>query len=160
MLVPFENLSTKSKIWIYQSDRKLNESELKFIKEKTEEFLVEWTAHGNSLQAGIQILYEQFIIIGVNEEVNEASGCSIDKSVKHIQELETALNLNLMERSKIAILENAQIRLIDFSEIKNQIGEGRINEETVVFNNALVSKEELDSSWLQPAAKSWMKRYF
>ena len=160
MLIPFEKLSAQSKIWIYQSNRKLNESELKFIKEKTEVFLVEWTAHGNSLQAGIQILYEQFIIIGVNEEVNEASGCSIDKSVKHIQELETALNINLMERSKIAILENAQISLIDFSEIKNQIGEGRINEETVVFNNALVLKEELDSSWQQPAAKSWMKRYF
>lgn len=160
MLVPFEKLSAQSKIWIYQSDRKLNESELKFIKGKTEAFLVEWTAHGNSLQAGIQILYEQFIIIGVNEAVNEASGCSIDKSVKHVQELETALNLNLMERSKIAILENTQVRLIDFSEIKNQINNGHINEETVVFNNALVSKGDLDSSWLQSASKSWMKRYF
>jgi len=160
MLVPFEKLAPDSKIWIYQSNKKLDQSEQEFIQKQTEPFLIEWTAHGNSLQAGMQILHDQFIIIGVNEDVNEASGCSIDKSVNHIRELGSALNLNLLERSKVAIMNDTQIRLVDFSEIKKMISEGSISKETEVFNNAIVSKKELDQSWIQPATESWLKRYF
>lgn len=160
MLVPFENLAAKSKIWIYQSDRKLSTEEIDFIKSRTESFLIEWTAHGNSLEAGMQVLHDQFLIIGVNEDINEASGCSIDKSVNHIRELGAALNVDLLQRSKVAIKENAQIRLIEFSEIKQAISQGLISEETEIFNNAVVSKEEFDSNWVQTATESWIKRFF
>lgn len=160
MLIPFEKLDPQSKIWIYQSDKKFNEVEKEFITKKTESFLVEWTAHGQSLEAGFQILYDQFIIIGVNEAINDASGCSIDKSVNHICELEKALNVDLLKRSKVAIKENAQIKLIEFSEIKKMVAEGVINSDTEIFNNAIDSKKELESNWLQPAINSWLKRYF
>lgn len=160
MLVPFENLAENSKIWIYQSDRTLNEVEQKVIIENTESFLIEWTAHGNALQAGIQIFHDQFIIIGVNEDVNEASGCSIDKSVNHIRELGKALNIDMLQRSKIAIKNKDTIHMIDFPEIKKAIAGGLISKETEVFNNAITTKMDMKSSWVQPAAESWVKRYF
>lgn len=160
MLIPFEELDKNSKIWIYQSDRKLTEEEESFVQKNTESFLVEWTAHGNSLQAGMQLLYGQFLIIGVNEGVNEASGCSIDKSVQYITELGNALNIDLLQRSKVAVKNQAQIQLIDFSEIKSAVASGIISRETEVFNNAIVSKQDLESNWLLPAANSWIKRYF
>lgn len=160
MLVSFTDLDPDSKIWIYQSSKKLSQEDQKFIKKQTEAFLIEWTAHGQSLQAAMQILYDQFLVIGVNEAMNEASGCSIDKSVNHIRELEQSLKLNMLDRSKVAIRDNDEIRLIEFSEIKKFIAEGSISKETEVFNNAIVSKGELESSWMQPAANSWIKRYF
>ena len=159
MLVPFEKLSSDSKIWIYQSDKTLSKTEAENIKKKTEIFLTEWTAHGQSLQAGMQILHDQFIIIGVNESVNEASGCSIDKSVNHIRELEKSLNLNLLDRSKIALLNNQQVQLVNFSEIKNLVSNGSINRNTEVFDNAIVSKDQLETKWIKPASESWIKRY-
>jgi hypothetical protein len=160
MLVPFEKLDAQSRIWIYQSGKKFSEKEKISITKKTEAFLVEWTAHGNSLEAGMQLLYDQFIIIGVNENINEASGCSVDKSVNHMRELGRMLNTNLLERSKVAIKEKAQIKLVDFPEIKKMVSEKLIHPETEVFNNSIVSKKELETSWLQPAINSWMKRYF
>lgn len=160
MLVPFEKLDRQSKIWIYQSSKKLNEEEKKFIIEKTESFLVDWTAHGNSLEAGMAIYYDQFIIIGVSEATNEASGCSIDKSVNHVRELEKDLQINLLERSKVAIKENVGIKLVEFSEIKDLVSQGVITSDTEIFNNSIVSKMELESRWLQNAKNSWLKRYF
>ena len=160
MLVPFEKLDAQSKIWIYQSGRKFSEEEMDLITNKTEAFLIEWTAHGNSLEAGMQIFYDQFIIIGANENINEASGCSIDKSVNHMRKLGMVLNTNLLERSKVAIKENALIKLVDFSEIKYLVSKKLIHSETQVFNNAIVSKKELETNWLQPAMDSWIKRYF
>lgn len=160
MLVSFEKLDPQSKIWIYQSSKKLNQEEKDFIIEKTKSFLVDWTAHGNSLEAGIEISYDQFIIIGVSEATNEASGCSIDKSVNHVRELGKALNISLLERSKVAIKENTSIKLVEFSQIKNMISQGTITSDTEIFNNAIVSKKELESNWLQKAKHSWLKRYF
>jgi hypothetical protein len=160
MNVPFEHLNPNSKIWIYQSNRKLNSEEQKFILENTQRFLDEWTAHGNDLQAGVKISYDQFIIIGVNEAINEASGCSIDTSVNYIRELGKALNVNLLERSKVAVKNQANIDLVDFSEIREMIGQGHITSSSMVFNNAIVSKAELENEWLLPVQKSWMKKYF
>ncbi len=73
MLVSFKKLAPQSKIWIYQSNKKITEEEKEFIIPKTQSFLLDWTAHGNTLEAGMEILYDQFIIIGVNEDLNEAS---------------------------------------------------------------------------------------
>ncbi|MCG8309929.1 MAG: hypothetical protein MI975_21215 [Cytophagales bacterium] len=160
MFVPFESLESNSKIWIYQSNRKFDKNERELIREKTEVFLTDWTAHGRSLLAGSEIFYDQFLIIAVNENVNEASGCSIDKSVGFIRELEHTLNVTLLERSKIAIRIDTQIRLFNFSDIKKVISEGLISEDTEVFNNAIISKGELETDWLQPAGESWLKRYF
>ncbi len=160
MLVPFEKLDSQSKIWIYQSDRKFSEAEKEIIRENTESFLVEWTAHGNTLEAGMSILHDQFIVIGVNEALHGASGCSIDKSFQFMRLLGEKLNLNLLERSKVAIRKNAQIQLIDFTEIKSLISSGVIASDTEIFNNTISTKSELETSWLQQAENSWIKRYF
>ena len=160
MLVPFESLDANSKIWIYQSDRKLQQNELDFVRKNTEAFLTEWTAHGQNLQAGMQIFHEQFIVIGVNEAVNQASGCSIDKSVHFMQQLGNALKLDLLQRSKIAVKNENEIRVIEFSEVKEAINSGVISKASTVFNNAVVAKQDLDTQWAQPAQESWLKRYF
>ncbi len=160
MLVPFEKLNPQSKIWIYQSDKVLDKKAQKFVIDKTESFLKEWTAHGNSLEAGVQIRYDQFIIIGVDEAFNEASGCSIDKSVAFFRGLGNALNIDLLERSKVAIKNNNQVGLVEFTEIKKMVTEGLITPVTEVFNNAIVAKKELEFDWVLPAGKSWLKRYF
>jgi len=159
MNVPFENLGPESRIWIYQSSRKFSKEESKFILENTRRFLDAWTAHGNGLQAGVTIQYDQFIILGVNEAVSDASGCSIDKSVSFIRELEKALKITLLERSKVALKTETEIMLVDFSDIKKMVAEGTIQSSMEVFNNAIVKKEELEESWVKPAKKSWISKY-
>ena len=108
----------------------------------------------------MSILHDQFIVIGVNEALHGASGCSIDKSFQFMRLLGEKLNLNLLERSKVAIRKNAQIQLIDFTEIKSLISSGVIARDTEIFNNTVSIKSELETSWLQQAENSWIKRYF
>ena len=160
MLVQFDQLDPQSRIWIYQSNKKFSEEEKNFIIKNTEAFLIEWTAHGKSLEAGVHIAFNQFIILGVNENANEASGCSIDKSVNFMRELGAALNADLLERSKVAIKKDNEIELVEFSEIKNLVASNHIPEESEIFNNAIVAKADLDTRWLLPAKNSWIKRFF
>lgn len=160
MIVPFNELEPESKIWIYQSGRKLTLEEQQFIMEKTRLFLSDWTAHGQKLRAGVDIFYDQFIVIGVNEAVNEASGCSIDKSVHFIRTLGEALNLNFLDRSNIALRHDLDIELVSFTQIKKLISEGQISSESKVFNHSITTKAELNIKWEQPISDSWLNRYF
>ena len=82
MFVPFENLPEESKIWIYQSNRKFSDAEFSEIEMALQSFLEGWAAHGTSLESSYQLKYNRFIIIAVNQDVQAATGCSIDSSVE------------------------------------------------------------------------------
>ena len=54
-------------------------------------FIEAWTAHGKDLQAGYKIVYKRFIVIALNQNLNNATGCSIDASVHFIQAIRKRL---------------------------------------------------------------------
>ena len=84
MRVDFKNMPDDSRIWIYQSDRDLIESEISMIDDKTSLFLDSWQAHGKDLECSYSIIHKRFIIIAVNENINPIGGCSIAVSYTHL----------------------------------------------------------------------------
>ena len=56
MRVDFKNMPDNSRIWIYQSDRDLIESEISIIDDKTTLFLDSWQAHGKDLECSYSCL--------------------------------------------------------------------------------------------------------
>ena len=96
MLIDFNNLPDTSRIWVYQCNRKFTPEELEYIQAKTRYFLTQWTAHGTELEAGFEIKYDRFIVLGLNQENASASGCSIDASVHFIQELQQKMDVDLL----------------------------------------------------------------
>ena len=88
MLVDFKTLPETSRVWIYQANRSFTDSELDEVSTKLKVFIESWTAHGSDLQSGYEIRYKRFIVIALNQNLNIATGCSIDASVHFIQQLE------------------------------------------------------------------------
>lgn len=166
MNIPFEMMPDDSRIWIYQADRQLSEKESEFVKENTDAFLNEWAAHGAGLNASSTILYNQFLVIAVDEDVVKASGCSIDKQMHFVQAVGKELLVNFMDRSIIAFLgqkeltEKGEIFTSTMSDIKKYVADGVINTETLTFNNLIETKAQLKNKWIVSANESWLKRYF
>ncbi len=157
----FEELPDYSRIWVYQANRQLSEKEVDEILKEAQRFVVEWTAHGKGLRAGAKIGYRQFLILSVNEDHNGASGCSIDASVRFIRQLEQKYDIRLLDRSGVAYLSpGKKVRLSPLKEIKNQIDKQVITPDTLIFNNLVKTKGELQDQWLMRAIDSWMKKYF
>ena len=75
------NLPDSSRVWVYQSNRAFTQEELVELKNELDQFGASWEAHGTKLNSAIEIYYNQFIVIFVDESGQEATGCSIDKSV-------------------------------------------------------------------------------
>ena len=101
MYIPFDNLPEDSKIWIYQSNRKFSDEEFKEIETDLKSFLENWSSHGTSLASSYQLKYNRFIILAVNQEVQAATGCSIDSSVAFIQGLEQKYNVDLLDKMNL-----------------------------------------------------------
>ena len=160
MINNFEQLPYTSRIWIFQCNRALSPQEEAEILEKANHFARTWSAHGNALQAGAAILYNQFLILSVNEEENGASGCSIDKSFKFIQDLESKYKIDWLDRSKLAFYIDNEVYIYTMSELKLKIDSGTITKDTLIFNNLVDKKGDLEHKWIIPAKDSWIKKYF
>ena len=160
MYIPFEEMSPNSRIWIYQADRQITEEEERQIERSAKEFLEGWAAHGNPLNSSFTVLHNKFLVISVDESYNMASGCSIDASVALVRRLEEQLNLNFFDRSKVAFLLNGEIFESSMADLKELISEGKINSETITFNNLVANVNELNNQWKMPAGETWLKRYF
>lgn len=160
MLVDFEKLPDHSRIWIYQSSRKLNDDEVAVLGEKLSEFLIHWTAHGQTLEAGFEIKYNRFIVIGLNQENASASGCSIDASVHFIQGLEKEFKTDFLDKMNVTYYSGDYIAYKPLNEFKAMVKAKSVSKNTVVFNNLVNTKAEFLENWEVPAEESWHVRFF
>lgn len=160
MFIEFNQMPEHSRIWIYQTDRQLDKSELAAIDLALRHFTQQWEAHQHPLQASYQILYNRFIILAVDASYYEPSGCSIDKSVAMIKQIEQEFALNLFDRLAIAYLENTRVITLKIKDLKEKLAQGEFSSQTIIFNNAVQSKGELSKNWQIPAGQSWLAKYF
>jgi hypothetical protein len=118
MIVSFDKLPEESRVWIYQSNRIFTAAELDFINANANDFLNQWTAHGANLQAAIDIPYDRFLVIALNESLQSASGCSIDSSVRFIQNLEKQLSVILLDKMNVTYRTSNKIEYISLKDFR------------------------------------------
>ena len=159
MLVAFNELPETSRIWVYQANRSFSEQELDEINELLPQFLTQWTAHGASLHAGYEIKYNRFIVIGLDQSLASASGCSIDASVHFIQGLEKRFGVELLDRMNVSFKQGDYITYKSMADFKKMAKARAINEKTIVFNNLVANKQEYLEHWEVPASESWHGRF-
>ena len=160
MYVPFENLPEDSKIWIYQSNRKFSDDEMTEIEGDLKTFVENWAAHGTSLEASYLLKYNRFIILAVNQEVQQATGCSIDSSVAFIQSLEQKYQVDLLDKMNVTFRNGEHIAHKSLIDFKRMAKEKAVTGNTIVFNNLVNSIEEFNENWEVPADESWHSRFF
>jgi hypothetical protein len=160
MIIDFDVISEESRIWIYQSNRTLSITEINEIESKIKDFLISWTAHGSDLQASFIIKYSRFIVISLNESFNLATGCSIDSSVRFIQDLEEEYNVSLLDKMNVSYRHGEFIAYKPLIEFKKMIKNRSISKKTIVFNNLINSKSEFLNNWEVPIEESWHNRFF
>jgi hypothetical protein len=159
MHLQFDNLPEHSRIWIYQANRPLNSSEVSIISDELSTFTNGWTAHGILLKSSFDIRFNQFVILAADEHIQEASGCSIDDSVRKVKELGQRIKVDLFDRTCIAFLKDQDVITVRMNDLKGDYGRGVWRGSTLVFNNVITKKGELKTGWLVPAEITWLKRY-
>jgi hypothetical protein len=153
-------LPENSRVWIYQSNRALNTAENEKILQQLNTFTQAWTAHNQQLKAAALVKYNRFIILIVDESQAGATGCSIDKSVHMMKQLEQQYQINLFDRFNLAYRNAAGITSVPRNEFEELIKTGEITEDTIVFNNMVQNVAELQTKWEVPLKNSWHIKLF
>lgn len=149
------------RIWIYQANRQFTDAENVYILDKLESFTSQWKAHRKALAAKAEIRYDRFIILMVDDEVEQPSGCSIDKSVHLLKEIEEETGLTLFDRMQLAYRDvSGDIVVVPRHEFEQRIAQGEVTDDTIVFNNLVPSYPELDTHWEIPLKDSWHANVF
>src|SRR5690606_41244471 len=131
-----------------------------YVLDTLEGFTSEWKAHGKSLAAKAEIRYDRFIIIMVDDRVAPPTGCSIDKSVHLLKEIERELGVALFDRMQIAYRDNGVIHVVPRAEFEKLLAQGDITHQTVVFNNLVATYPDLETNWEVPMSESWHAQVF
>jgi len=152
--------SENSRVWVYQANRKLTDNEVGEIKVLLDNFTTGWTAHNNQLKATAEVRYNRFLILIVDESQAGASGCSIDKSVHFMQQIESHFKINLFDRFNLAYREGNNVLSAPRHEFEEKLKQRNINTDTIVFNNMVQNLSELNTKWEVPFKDSWHIQLF
>ena len=159
MLVDFKTLPDESRVWIYQSNRSFTDNEISEIETKLDAFIENWTAHGSDLKSGYTIVYKRFIVIALDQNLNMASGCSIDASVHFIQQLEKEYKVDLLDKMNVSYKQGDYIAHKSLMDFKKMAKEKAVSKNTIVFNNLVNNIAEFKENWEVPASESWHSRF-
>ena len=110
----FPELPDSSRIWLHLANRKLVASEEQFLKEELIVFLDSWSAHGKRLQCNATLLFSQYLIFSVDENIESASGCSIDSSVHFAKRMGSELGIDFFTRLEVLVIEENETRLLSY----------------------------------------------
>ncbi|HSM63088.1 MAG TPA: hypothetical protein VK833_04030 [Gillisia sp.] len=159
MFVPFSDLPDSSRVWIYQSNRSFSDQELQEINSRLEDFITQWTAHGADLRASFDVKYKRFITLALDQKLNAATGCSIDSSVKFIQQLEKDYNVDLLDKMNVSYKQGEFVAYKTLTDFRKMAKDKAVSKNTIVFNNLVNTKAEYLEEWEVPASDSWHNRF-
>jgi hypothetical protein len=147
------------KVIIYPASRAFTAKESKVITEKLYDFLPTWAAHGKLLSSSFKIEKNQFIIVCVDEEIEAASGCSIDSLGGIMLEIDQEFQLGLFDRMKATFVQNGETKTMKLQEFRNGLKSGEISHDIQVFDFSKNTYVAFLSDFLLPLKRSWAGIY-
>ncbi len=148
-----------ARVWVYKSATPFTSQQRQAILERGAAFTTAWAAHGSALDACVDVLHDHFVVIAVDEQQAMASGCSIDKSVRLVQELERDLAVNLTDRMVVLYEGSSGITPCRVQEVEGLIKGGALNAETPVYDDLVNTCGDLQARFRSPLSTTWLARY-
>ena len=159
--ISFEELPPDARLWIFAAERPLSAEESNRVLDETDAFIDEWTAHGIPLNAGRELRYNQFLLVGVDERAAGVSGCSVDALVRRMRQLESVLGVELANNAPVLYREGNVIERVSRERFAELAAAGTVGPNTRVFDNTLTRVGDLVAGkWEVKAADSWHARAF
>jgi hypothetical protein len=156
-IIPFESLPDESRVWVFGSDRALDESEAQRLLADVDRFLGQWKAHGAPLACARDWRDSTLLTIGVDTTQENASGCSIDGLFRTLQGLERSLGTRLVGGGRVFYRDGSgRVHCVGRDRLSELAGSGAIGEDTPVFDTGLTTAGEWRERFEAPARATWV----
>lgn len=155
-LVPFDTLGDESRVWVFAAQTALDDDSASALLSITDAFLAQWAAHGSPLTCGRELCERRFLVIGVDPNAADASGCSIDGLYRNLAGFEKQSGVSLLSRNNVFYRgEPGEVCSASREEFAILSASGAIGPDTIVFDTSITSMRELRDRFELPAGGSW-----
>ena len=151
-------MNPESRMWFYGLKQSMDAEQARELKRIMDDFVGGWQAHGTQLAAAYRIIAHQYLIIAVDETLQQATGCSIDKSVHLLQEFGAKHHLDFFNRMLVHVMENGTFRSYSTAELKVAIAQGIVGPRTQIMNTTADTLKESGTGTLD-LADSWASKF-
>ncbi len=158
MYISYDNISPKSKSWIYILSKNIDKNILLDLNAFLIKICKDWKSHGQTTKASYVISNNRFIILFA-EDKNLISGCSIDKSNKELRKKLNQLKIDLLPNSKIGIFKEDKIEFFKKIDLINLIKNKKILLSQNMINTTINNKESFEKKWVLPLKNSWIAKF-
>lgn len=157
----FDQLPDSARLWVFAAARPLVAAEQHVLLTAVDAFLDQWNAHRVPLDCARDLRYDQFLLVGVDEEAAGVSGCSIDSLVRTMKGLGEQLGVELLDHASVFYRDADNVRRASRDDFAEAASRGEVTPQTTVFDNTVGSAGALRAGrWEAPAAATWHKRAF
>ena len=152
------DFNDNSRLWIYQSSRMFFINEALEMEDMLQEFVQSWNSHGIPVKGYANLFFGRFIVVMADETATGVSGCSTDSSVKLIKAIEEKFKVDMFNRQSLAFVVKEKIEQVPLSQFSYAFENKFIDEETLYFNNTVLTKKQLTENWITPVKNSWLMK--
>lgn len=158
MFADYSTFSEEAKIWIYPSSRKFYPQELDNLQAKLHQFIEHWKNDDENFKASFQILHQRFIVF-IADENSSLTHTDIDQQVSFIIQLQAELQVELLDKMNVCFKQGEYIQYKDVKAFKKLLKSKAVSAKTIVFDNLIQTKYELENNWEMPITESWYNRF-
>lgn len=157
----FETLPDHGRLWIFPASRTLTDAEERALLEVVDDFLDGWVAHGKPLRSGRELRERRFLVVGVDEDAEAPSGCSIDALVNRLRDAAGPMGVTLLDHAPVRYRDGDEIRTVSRPEFRVLAEGGEVDPDVRVFDTSLTRIGDLRRGMLErPARETWHGRAF
>lgn len=151
-------MSPHSRVWFYGLEHPMSAAQEEALREMLDAFVADWKAHGADLAAAYALEEAQYLTIAVDESQQQATGCSIDKSVHLLQSFGASNGLDFFNRMLIHVRTPEGSKALTSAALKAAVAEGTVDAATPVRHALAATLGERGDGWI-PLAQSWAAKY-
>ena len=159
MIVNFKEIPKWCKLWVFPSSRKFYPQEISELKTSIETFLNEWSSNEEGFNCAFQLKFDRFIIISVDDSEKKLSLKAHDKLSAFILSLEAKYEILLLDKINVCYKQGEFVQYKDLKEFKKMMKSKGVSKKTIVFDNMITTKEELENNWEINIMDSWLGRF-
>jgi hypothetical protein len=147
-----------SKVWLYTSDKIFDELAERSIQHDLNHFCSQWDSHGMGLKAKGFIIYSRIIVLLVDESFHTISGCSMDKSVAFLKNIELKYNINLFDRLLQTALFQDKWQTFPTALWSQKLKANEINLNTLFIDTLVNNLQDYQNHLTKKLGDFWLKR--
>jgi len=157
-LVPFSQLPDDARLWVFGADAPIDDIDAPRLLAAVDGFLIAWNAHGHPLTCAREWRDEHFLVIGVDQRTEGASGCSIDGLFRTLQAIEQGIGASLVGGGRVFFRDTlGLLHTLSRGDFEVLARQGGVGPDTPVYDTTVTTMADYRARFESTAGAGWHK---